>query len=139
LFNFHTSQLVWEEIDNQRVDHFVLSPWLVNYAIMSQPMGEIRISRYFSRKNVTFHKNPSSGILSLLHHCFKNIPWRVWRQLKYTSVTSLHVDLRKWKTAIYFVKLVRKRIKQIFFSGSLEKQSLTLFPVYYDNFSNLDS
>jgi hypothetical protein len=51
----------------------------------------------------------------------------------------LDVDLRKWKTAIYFVKLVRKRIKQIFFSGSLEKQSLTLFPVYYDNFSNLDS
>jgi hypothetical protein len=28
---------------------------------------------------------------------------------------------------------------QICFSGSLEKQSLTLFPVYYDNFSNLDS
>ena len=28
---------------------------------------------------------------------------------------------------------------QIFFSGSLEKQSLTLFPVYYDNFWNLDS
>ena len=25
---------------------------------------------------------------------------------------------------------MRKRIKQIFFSGSLEKQSLTLFPVY---------
>jgi hypothetical protein len=39
---------------------------------------------------------------------------------------------------IYFVKLVRKRTKQIF-NGSLEKQSLTLFPVYYDNFSNLDS
>jgi hypothetical protein len=50
----------------------------------------------------------------------------------------LDVDLRKWKTAINFVKLVRKRIKQ-FFSGSLEKQSLTLFPVYYENFSNLDS
>jgi hypothetical protein len=33
---------------------------------------------------------------------------------------------------------VRKRIKQIF-SGSLEKQSLTLLPVYYDNFSNQDS
>jgi hypothetical protein len=48
----------------------------------------------------------------------------------------LDVDLRKWKTAIYFVKLVRKRIKHIF-SGSLEKQSLTLFPFYYDNFSNL--
>jgi hypothetical protein len=45
----------------------------------------------------------------------------------------------KVKKAIYLVKLVRKRIKQIFFSGSLEKQSLTLFPVYYDNFSNLDS
>ena len=29
---------------------------LVNYAIMSQPVGEIRISRYFSRKNVTFRK-----------------------------------------------------------------------------------
>ena len=43
----------------------------------------------------------------------------------------------KVKTAIYFVKLVRKRIKQIL-SGSLEKQSLTLFPVYYDNFSNLE-
>jgi hypothetical protein len=40
------------------------------------------------------------------------------------------------KTVIYFVKLVRKRIKQMF-SGSLEKQSLTLFSVYYDNFSNL--
>jgi hypothetical protein len=26
---------------------------------------------------------------------------------------------------------VRKRIEQIYFSGSLEKQSLTLFPVYY--------
>jgi hypothetical protein len=25
------------------------------------------------------------------------------------------------------------------FSGSLEKQSLTLFPFYYDNFSNQDS
>jgi hypothetical protein len=49
LLNFHTSQPVWEEIDNQRVDHFVLSCWLVNYAIMSQPVGEIRISRYFSR------------------------------------------------------------------------------------------
>ena len=24
------------------------------------------------------------------------------------------------------------------FSGSLEKQSLKLFPVYYDNFSNFD-
>jgi hypothetical protein len=24
----------------------------------------------------------------------------------------------------------------MFFSGSLEKQSLTLFPIYYDNFSN---
>ena len=35
------------------------------------------------------------------------------------------------------VKLVRKRIKQMF-SGSLEKQSLKLFPVYYDNFSNFD-
>ena len=44
----------------------------------------------------------------------------------------------KVKKAIYLVKLVRKRIKHIF-SGSLEKQSLTLFPVYYDNFSNLDS
>jgi hypothetical protein len=44
----------------------------------------------------------------------------------------------KVKNAIYFVKLVRKGIKQIF-NGSLEKQSLTLFPVYYDNFSNLDS
>ena len=56
LFNFHTSQPMWEEIDNQRVDHFVLSRWLVNYAIMSQPVGEIRISGYFSRKNVTFRK-----------------------------------------------------------------------------------
>jgi hypothetical protein len=46
--------------------------------------------------------------------------------------------MHKVKTAISFVKLVRKRIKQMF-SGSLEKQSLTLFPVYYDNFSNLDS
>ena len=25
----------------------------------------------------------------------------MWRHLKYTSVTSLEVDLRKWKTAIY--------------------------------------
>jgi hypothetical protein len=47
---------VWEEIDNQRVDHFVLSRWLVKYAIMSEPVGEIIISRYFSRKNVTFRK-----------------------------------------------------------------------------------
>ena len=37
---------VWEQIDNQRVDHFVLSRWL----------GEIRISCYFSHKNVTFRK-----------------------------------------------------------------------------------
>jgi hypothetical protein len=28
---------------------------------------------------------------------------------------------------------------QIFVSGSLEKQSLTLFSVYYDNFSNRNS
>ena len=44
----------------------------------------------------------------------------------------------KVKNGHIFVKLVRKRIKQIF-SGSLEKQPLTLFPVYYDNFSNQDS
>jgi hypothetical protein len=50
-----------------------------------------------------------------------------------TGVTSIEVYVsdvierrfEKVKTAIYFVKLVRKRIKQIF-SGSLEKQSLTL-------------
>jgi hypothetical protein len=32
---------------------------------------------------------------------------------------------------------VRKRIKQIFFSGSLEKQSLTLFPVVRDYIFNM--
>ena len=40
-------------------------------------------------------------VLSLLHHSFKNISLRVWRRLKYTSVTSLDADLRKWKAAIY--------------------------------------
>jgi hypothetical protein len=68
----------------------------------------------------------------------KEWKWFETTVLKYTSVTSLDVDLGKWKTAIYFVKLVRKRIKQIC-SGLLEKQPLTLFPVYYDNFSNQDS
>ena len=37
-----------KKIDNQRVDRFVLNRWL----------GEIRISRYFSHKNVTFRKMP---------------------------------------------------------------------------------
>jgi hypothetical protein len=39
-----------------------------------------------------------------------------WLQdtLKHTPVTSLDVNLREWKMAIYLVKLVRKRIKQIF-------------------------
>ena len=36
----------------------IINVWitLFNYAIMSQPVGEIRISRYISRKNVTFRK-----------------------------------------------------------------------------------
>jgi hypothetical protein len=53
---FTLLNLCEKTIDNQRVDHFVLSRWLVNYAIMSQPVGEIGISRYFSRKTITFRK-----------------------------------------------------------------------------------
>ena len=52
-----------------------------------------------------------------------------------TGVTSIEVYVsdvierrfEKVKTAIYFVKLVRKGIKHIF-SGSLEKQSTHCFP-----------
>ena len=63
-----------------------------------------------------------------------------------TGVTSIEVYVsdvierrfQKVKKDMYFVKLVRKRIKQIV-GGSLEKQSLTLLPVYYDNFTNQDS
>ena len=84
-------------------------------------VGGTESVRGFPTVNRTVIKNPSSGILSLL------------RLQKHsgalTGVTSLDVDLRKWKTAIYFVILVRKRIKQIF-SGSFVKQFLTLFLVY---------
>jgi hypothetical protein len=58
LFNFHTSQPVWEEIDNQHVDHFVLSRWLVNYAIMSHGIW------YASTRHIS---SPEDRITSIKH------------------------------------------------------------------------
>jgi hypothetical protein len=89
-------------------------------------VGGTESVRGFPTVNRTVIKNPSSGILSLLRLQKHS---GALTGVTYTSVTSLDVDLRKWKTAIYFVILVRKRIKQIF-SGSFVKQFLTLFPVY---------
>ena len=51
-------------------------------------------------------------------------------------MTSFERRFEKVKTAIYFVKLVRKRIKQIF-SGSLDKQSLTPRTLKCENFEIL--
>ena len=74
-------------------------------------LGGMESVRGFPTVNRTVIKNPSSGILSLLR---LQKHYGALTGVTYTSVTSLDVDLRKWKTAIYFVILVRKRIKQIF-------------------------
>ena len=57
--------------------------------------GHVRTQGTTSGSDVIFSSGSSSA----------NTNWAVpiyyWRRLKYTSVTSLDVDLRKWKTAIY--------------------------------------
>jgi hypothetical protein len=60
------------------------------------------------------------------------------RTRQWSYVQENEVSTWQWSYVQENEVTVRKRIKK-FFSGSLEKQSLTLFPVYYDNFSNLDS
>jgi hypothetical protein len=98
LLNFHTSQPVWEEIDNQRVDHFVLSRWLVNYAInfdLSRNSMTISEESGFLKVSTCFTLNSGVFIYTALNLHFKRIIQATYNH-NYISIPS------SWECFIFY-------------------------------------